>query len=431
MQQFRHYLTADIKNCIQVLSQDVLEANRSISSTIYEMNQLSRKTLQTVGIYFSQQLNVETTRLPFALFLFGSCSRNLMLPNSDLDVAVVCEPDCSEKVKTELISLLLALPFDKIDMPKWQTIENMTKNASVDMIEYSKAVDALYVSGSQKIKDAFITSVRNLDTQEDKIARFITAYDLLRRYSYISKISDWGFNLKYDFGGSRDLIFFDWYFLIHKDYNEAGSVAFTNKGQDLLLESKVIDVETYKSLIEAMEIVLLVKFVLLYNFRVSGNESMLSLSGYSLQTAFEYAPQAFKRLNITGVNELITSYFAAKSIIHSMVETMYQEIAQLQPDVVHRWENSKKAISLDLQEQTNLNMWQQLVPYAINSTQPYVLDQIVETIKDIKGFEYILRILSQNQYINKNIAQKLIQSRLADEFKIKLKNKYVLETNDP
>lgn len=431
MEQLKHNLDTEIKSQIQVLSENVLEGNSSILSTTGEMTKLTKKTLQSISADFSKELKVDEKRLPFALFLFGSPSRNMMLPNSDLDVGVVYDKDCPDSVQTKLISFLSALPFDKIDIPKWHSIESMTKNSSVDMMEYSKAVDAQFVSGNQNIKQEYATSVRNQDTKEDKISRFITDYGLLRHYNYVSKISDWGFNLKYDFGASRDLIFFDWYFLIHSDYDKAGDTSFTRKGQDLLLKRNIIDVETYKSLIQATELVLLVKFTLLHKFREKGNSTILSLSNYSLQTAFEYAQQAFKRLGIESVDELISSYFKAKGIIHNVVETMYTEIAHLQPNLAHKWTEAKTAVSLTLEDShMDLNMWQQLVPYAINNSNPEIIDQIVEKIKDIKGFEYILRVISENKHINKSIAIKLIQSRLPDKFKIQLKNKYALEDND-
>lgn len=431
MEQLKHNLETEIKSQIQTLSDDVLEGNSSILSTTGEMTKLTKKTLQNISTDFSKELKVEEKSLPFGLFLFGSPSRNMMLPNSDLDVGVVYEKDCPESVQTKLISFLSALPFDKIDIPKWHSIESMTKNSSVDMMEYSKAVDAQFVSDNQNIKQEYANRVRKQDTKEDKIGRFITDYGLLRHYNYVSKISDWGFNLKYDFGASRDLIFFDWYFLIYSDYDKAGDASFTRKGQDLLLKRNIIDVQTYKSLLQATELVLLVKFVLLHKFREKGDSAILSLSNYSLQTAFEYAPQAFKRLNIKDADGLISSYFEAKGIIHNVVETMYTEIAHLQPDLAQKWKEAKTAESLNLEgSQMDLNTWQQLVPYAINSNKAELLDQIVEEIKDINGFEYILRIVSENKHLNKDIAAKLLQSRLPDKSKIKLKNKYALEDND-
>ena len=69
------------------------------------------------------------------------------------------------------------------------------------------------------------------------------------------------------------------------------------------------------------------------------------------------------------------------------------------------------------------NDWQNIVPFAIHSTSNNVLGVIVSNIKNLNGYEYILRIISQNDFIEADTIESLMFSRLPEKYKEKLKNK--------
>ena len=63
------------------------------------MQEISEKVITEIANIFSSHINIHVNNLPFTLFFFGSPARNLMLPNSDLDIGLVYEKDCEENLK--------------------------------------------------------------------------------------------------------------------------------------------------------------------------------------------------------------------------------------------------------------------------------------------------------------------------------------------
>jgi hypothetical protein len=69
------------------------------------------------------------------------------------------------------------------------------------------------------------------------------------------------------------------------------------------------------------------------------------------------------------------------------------------------------------------NDWQNIVPFAIHSTSNETLFKIVNRIKNLSGYEYLLRMISQNDYIKEDTEELLMSSKLPEKYKEKLKNK--------
>ena len=69
----------------------------------------------------------------------------------------------------------------------------------------------------------------------------------------------------------------------------------------------------------------------------------------------------------------------------------------------------------------NDKTWYNLVPFAVRSKSPEILDFLVNSIRDLPGYEYVLRIASENQFLKDETKKTLLlNSRLADKFKNKL-----------
>ena len=292
------------------------------------------------------------------------------------------------------------------------------------MIEYNKAIDAKFVAGNPRFSEQHIREVRNKDTKEDRAQRFITEYGLLHRYDYLSKRTEHGPNLKYDFGASRDVIFLDWYFLLNADSKETEmKEPFFKGGLDALLKEGSISSDEWKNFSEQIELVLLVKFTLLSKFRNGGSKSLLHLSNFSLHEAYKEAPTAFKKLGISNGDELVSDYYNAKLALHGLVERMYAKVCATSPELPEIWKMAEEETSLDGRVTKVLNdkTWYNLVPFAVRSKSPEILDFLVNSIRDLPGYEYVLRIASENQFLKDETKKTLLlNSRLADKFKNKL-----------
>lgn len=413
----------NIESTRESISNRVLSGETSILDSTKEMNKLAREAVSSVVEEISTEFDLDTDKPPFALFFFGSPSRNLMLPNSDLDIGLVFGENCTEEIKVALRSKISALPFDKVEIASWASIDDMCKENCPDMIEYSKATDAEFVAGNPDFAREHIQKVRNNDTEEDKINRFITEFGLLHKYDYLSKKNDQGFNLKYDFGASRDIIFIDWYFILKGDREQAkdGSPFFM-KGLDILLDEKLISQEDRECLEDHIKLVLLVKFTLLSKFRKNGNESLIHLSDFSLHEAYKEAPEAFKNADISNGDELVSAYYDAKRALHDLIEQLYNEACSANSDLSKAWQTAKEKMVLDedVLEVLKDKTWYNLVPFATCSKSPEILDFLVNSIRDMYGYEYVLRIASENKFLKDETKETLLNSRLADKFKKKL-----------
>jgi len=417
-------LVKKTKNEIDSISDRVLSGEITILESTVEMGKLTHAVLEEIADKFSQSLNVEKDDLPFALFVFGATSRNQMLPNSDLDVAMGYKKDCPEEIKRKLEEVLSTLPFnDEIDFARWNSTESMRKENNPSLMEYNKIVEAKFITGNLDIARDHSRLVREQDTTEEKEKRFITQYGLLHRYGYYSRETEHGPNLKYDFGASRDIIFLDWYYLLKKTREETSDNRPTSLAcLDLIQDKKLISAAEKKELEDALELVLLTRFTLWSKNEKNGDKKLLYLSDYSLRTAYEETANILPEDGIDDADKFIRAYHKAKSRLNIIVKKLSLDVASRNPDLMAIWKIAKDKKRLDDEILAILKnpTWNELVPFAIDSTSPEILQYIVERYANTPGYEYILRVISENKYITDSTKQDLLNSRLDIRFKKKL-----------
>ncbi len=392
------------------------------------MQEISEKVITEIANIFSSHINIHVNNLPFTLFFFGSPARNLMLPNSDLDIGLVYEKDCEENLKKYLEEKINSLPFDKIDIADWKDVDEMMEENCNSMIEYNKSVDAKYVAGNTNIANTHQEKVKDIDNRDSKIKRFITEFGIFHLYDYKNKKTDYGENLKYDYGGSRDIIFLDWYYGINSDLDEDKDeehTPFFEKGLSILEKQEMILLEESQELKKIIEIILLVKFTLLSKFKENNDESLLYSSKKSLNQCYSQGENAFNNLDIKNEDELFDTYFSSRIKLDGLVKKLKDSMLEEDFETAEIWNVAEKE-QLETEEIQLLlsnNDWQNIVPFAIHSTSNDVLGVIVSNIKNLNGYEYILRIISQNDFIEADTIESLMFSRLPEKYKEKLKNK--------
>ena len=412
------------KNEIDSISDRVLSGEITILESTVEMGKLTHAVLDEIADKFSASLNVEKEDLPFALFVFGATSRNQMLPNSDLDVALGYKNDCPEEIKIKLEEVLSTLPFnDEIDFARWNSTESMRKENNPSLMEYNKIVEAKFIAGNLDLAREHSQLVREQNTTEEKEKRFITEYGLLHRYGYYSHETEHGPNLKYDFGASRDIIFLDWYYLLKKTREETPINHPTSLAcLDLIQDNKLINEAEKKELEDALELVLLTRFALWSKNEKNGDKKLLYLSDYSLHTAYEETANILSEDGIDNADKFIRAYHKAKSRINIIVKKLSLDVASRNPDLIMIWKIAKAKKQMDDEVLTILKdpTWNELVPFAIDSTSPEILHYIVERYSNTPGYEYVLRVISENKYITDSTKKDLLNSRLDIRFKKKL-----------
>lgn len=415
---------SQVENTISKLSKEVSEGRMDILESAKHMNSLTKEVLTRVANGIAKSRECETDDLPFALFVYGSPARNLMLPNSDLDVAMVFEEDHSSELESELRSQFEKLPFDKIDIASWTSVSDMLEVNNPSVIERNKAIDAKFVVGKRLICDRVETEVKGQDSLREKERRLITEYDLLHRYDYHSKRTVHGPNLKYDFGASRDIAFLDWYYLLENPQRDPDdSTPFFVEGLSKLHEKGLINEVFRERISRDVELILLVKFVLLQKGRREQDISFLHSSDSNISTAYKEAPRAFERLGIDDADLLIASYADAKGDLHGLVENIFTNVSLRHPDLleVRRIAEDPHATPDQVRNIIEPLSWHVMVPLAARTKSSQILSLIVDACNGKKGYEYILRMVSGNIHKDADVDSKLIASNLPDRFKSKLR----------
>jgi len=414
-----------INKSLDTISRHLILGDITVFDSLRQMSELVNSTIRKIVTQISVELEIQEYKLPFAVFLFGSPSRNVMLPNSDLDIGIVFQEGVDEKFKDSVRSKFTDLPFDKVDFASWSSLFEMEKVNSSDLIENNKSIDAKYIAGNITIRDTHEINILGLETQQDKSRRIITEYSLFHCFDYLSKITTTGPNLKYDFGASRDIIFLDWYYLLKFSGPKSQDQPFFIHGLEYLVSDSIIDSEEEAQLKIGIELIMLVKFSLLFQSRKTGNKELLYLNDSSLETCFEISLKALEKLGISNLEELKNRYYKAKTLLKIAVIKIFESTLKGDTEMENVIKLSKTEVQLTYEIMSIIKCmtWHHVVPFVIHSKSPEILKYIIELIKNKEDFTYILRIVSENLYIDQEIVEILLTTSLPQKYKDKLISK--------
>jgi hypothetical protein len=131
---------------------------------------------------------------------------------------------------------------------------------------------------------------------------------------------------------------------------------------------------------------------------------------------------AFQNVGINSADELLDKYYASKLILDSLVTKLYKQVSAGNPELTEIWDMAKTTAKIDgvIMKILSTGTWYELMPFAVVSKSPEILEFIVDRIHNLRGYEYILRIISENVFINDVVRQKLLDSNLEEKFKKKL-----------
>lgn len=407
------------------ISKDLIFGETDILKSLKKTSDLANLSVKKIIENISTQTLTDEKDLDFAVFLFGSPSRNSMLPNSDLDIGIVFREGVDEKYKKEVREKFEKLPFDKIDFSSWSSSNDMKKVNCLDLIEYNKSCDAKYVGGNTEIKDLHIENVQKLETEKDKKYRIMTEFYILHCFDYLSKITESGPNLKYDFGASRDIIFLDWYYLLKNTDLKKTEEPFFVSGISQLLADGIIDTKESKELTYGVQLIMLVKSSLLYQSRKTDQKSLLYHNDASMEKCFSFSKKALSSMGIKTLEEFLYIYYKSKTLLKITVVKIFESVTKDDLELLKIINISKEETEVTEEIKNILHnpTWHNTIPFAINSKSKEILIYILKKIINNRDFVYVLRILSENKYIDHEIIIILLNSDLPEKYKDKLRNK--------
>lgn len=416
-------LANDTRDRIESVAMRVFQGEISVIESAVEMGRITRAALESIAATIAERLDTSPDSLPFGIFLFGSTARNLMLPNSDLDVILVFQENCPEEIRTAAKKALGSLPFeDTEDIEIWNE-RDMRKENCPSLMQWNKAVEASFVAGGETVAEKHRELVTDRDSRQDKEVRFMTEFWLLHKADYRGRASEHGPSLKYDFGGSRDIVFLDWYYQLENPATETERPT-AELCLDWLLENSTISSDEHKELKSALELVLLVKFSLWTKSAETNDNRLLYLSDLSLDECFLKIKPLLAKKGIDNPDQLSYAYYRAKGKLHQLVTDLFELVAERNPDTAKLWKiaEGSEELTEDVRKILDEGAWSSLVPFAIASSSPEILGYIVKAYSNKKGFEYILRLVSQNRNITMETRRDLMDSRLDDRIKKKMRN---------
>ncbi len=116
-------------------------------------------------------------------------------------------------------------------------------------------------------------------------------------------------------------------------------------------------------------------------------------------------------------------YYKAKLMLGIVVSKIFNIIILEDEELRSVWSMAESKTQIDPELETCLLdlSWHNLVPFLVKSKSPDILQYIVLKILALKSREYLLRMASENKFIDEHTRYALLDSSLPEKYKIKLR----------
>lgn len=326
------------------ISKTVLD-NISSDNSINLMRTTSKSTIKDLREVYNL-VNGDENGLVLAVY--GSLARFEMLPLSDMDILIFAE---NEQIIPKTKELIEKLNFDFLDFPSedFLNLDNIKKFADSNSPD-GHAVALYIVAGlpNSRIYKELI-SARDMGNQPELMLE-----NLIYNYNYINytvkrKKNPLGANLKYSYGGSRDMIYFDW----------AGDFLTESKNTELAQTNEVpqiiYSIPTILDFIEKpSEQHTLLSSINFIN-SIKNQALLLKTQGghfdglMSEKTAIELLRNY--NYNICDEKELIKIHELTRKIIHYHKKLIYNKIVENLKSNIYNTENYQRLLYM-------VNLWE-------------------------------------------------------------------------
>ena len=391
MEEIRVRISLSIKELCKQVEIGELDIFKSFET----MDKLVKSSLSELQVSLKNQISPNS----YCFVVFGSPARKAMLPNSDLDIAVVFVEDVSQKQRKIVFNAIGTLPFDKIDILDWNY--NLEFDSSRNMLDISKSFDTKCVAGNNKI---FAKYYNQLNPDQKHIEQghiLIGNHFIFHKWNYLSKYSpEAGENLKYSFGSARDTIFLDWY----ANFNQAPETEKPRfqDGLDVCLKNKLIDnFEEYSQILWAIKLLYLIKTMALDLSHQLKNNEVLTLNSKNVVIYWEKSKKALQKLDIGSLLEFEEKYYQARKLLWNLVEKIVTDVEIKLPPDTNQW---RQDVKLAILEETSQEKLVKIMSKNLQNTE----------------YQYIFRIISTRKNLSEEIKELLKISILEEKYKIKL-----------
>lgn len=340
-----------------------------------------------------------------ALFVFGSPKRMELVKYGDIDAFLISPPE-SYAVRQRIIAELSELPYDKVDIPDWNSLAQVNL-ASLSNNPEGDYADASFIAGDREVLEKY--------NRLDISSRFVDINHLLPKIIFhfyfwslkYNRSSKQGINLKYSHGATRDILFIDW---IHDLLTEGESRNNNYSPEPQILkairyftDNGVLNEAESSRALDAINTVTVTKYTSLQ----LNSETMGKGEGYlNEELATRLLSTEEFRGKFTDIYELAAFYNNARYIIYWLKCKLYDHINNLglsidnphSIDLIHNLWNNRA--SFDYEQLNNLfNQGLSKNWYVIASTlcrddvPEDTIHQIANSFVSQSGFEYLTRLM--------------------------------------
>lgn len=418
------------------------------NSLLFSKNYTNFYNLLIISLVQSISMKKYGTLLPkdIAVYSFGASSRNEMLGGSDADIIIYRRTNSKQCLdfKLELEKELYKYGFYKVDIPSWGSIKEVERYIKTSVTESNKIIDSRFIVGDLNISE-IIEDIKVKHYNPDILAR-----NLLFQYFYFNQyyerkktIND--INLKFCHGGIRDILFPSWYSYIESGCRKNNFKSEIENALDMMIKLNLIDNNARNIYLQDISSLLYIKDELIRNIEkdndgVLNSESVKILvknnsnfdSYKEVYKIVEKSRESIYFLKQKSIEGLFNYFEKTKTIewnikMRSILDTcmddnhLYFFENDEFLDIAYIWTNEKiYRNNFDyIQSKLNSTSWVVLASLASNPSIPGdVLDQIINKITILGGYEHIFEIVARNPNIKSQTLKNILKSNyIEDRFK--------------
>ena len=304
---------------------------------------LMEQTTQIVRDMIRDEFRRYAPQKGMAVFFHGSASRNELVTYSDVDIFFIETVPSSKAIENILRALVYG--FGKVDELEGRQKEVIERYVRHSLTDRNKVIFAQFIAGDPSISN-WVNNLQICENTLDYAVRHIIFQKYyLTEYYYRNKNTEGNQNVKYQEGGTYDLLMYTWFDNAMSLYRGNGWVREPKSNRpDIestlknLNKNGILSDAEYETVRDAAEFIILLRNEILRINMSTRGVRMAHLDRATERQVLESAHPLFRSQNISTPDELHRTYEVHRKVIHhtriGLLKTLLREEEKRKGD---RW----------------------------------------------------------------------------------------------
>ena len=349
MDGYKARAQACVEKC-ENIRRDVLRGEINVFDMMERTTQITCDIIKSEFRRYAPQKGI-------AAFVHGSASRNEMVTYSDVDILFIDAESNSDAIKNILRTLVYG--FGKIDELEGRQREVIERYVKYSLTDRNKIIFAQFVIGDSSISKWIHGLKMRENTLHSAIENIIFQKYYLNDYYYNNKNAGETCNVKYQDGGTYDLLMYNWFdnaMLLYRGNNWAHEPESNRPKIESTLKNfnrnGILSNTEYERVKAAAEFMILLRNEILHINKNTDKEGIAHLDGSIEKRVLESAYLFFKKQNINTPNELHKTYEENRCIISGTKKHLFKLLLREE----EKYKGSKWRRSFDMAERGELRI---------------------------------------------------------------------------